>query len=52
LQSQLVERYDVNANKWTEITIQNLPKLTSFGFDYGNKTEELYIVGGSDGEVL
>jgi len=35
-----------------EITIQNLPKLTSFGFDYGNKTEELYIVGGSDGEVL
>lgn len=45
----MVERYDVNTNKWISLVIEGAPSLSAFGWTEGQFSHELFILGGTDG---
>lgn len=52
LPKNIVEKYDTNADSWSEIHIQNAPNLSSFGWCKGTNPNVIFILGGSDGQCL
>ena len=52
LANNVVERYDVIADAWTVIQVQNAPNLSGFGWCNGTEQGEIFVLGGSDGYVL
>ena len=52
LVDNLIERYDVKANKWSNITVEGAPKLSGFGWTLGKDQNELLVLGGTDGSTL
>ena len=46
------ERYDVVANLWTDLVVENAPRLSAFGWTRGDDEHEMFILGGSDGGNL
>jgi len=45
----MVERYDVNTNKWSSLVVEGAPSLSAFGWTEGQFSHELFIMGGTDG---
>ncbi len=50
-----IERLDLYSKenpKWEIFEIANMPKLAAFGFSFDTDAEKLFIVGGTDGDIL
>ncbi|TNV79176.1 hypothetical protein FGO68_gene1774 [Halteria grandinella] len=49
LAKNMIERFDVNTNKWSSFVVEGAPSLSAFGWTEGQFSHELFILGGTDG---
>ncbi len=47
-----LDLYNKKNPKWEIFEIANMPKLASFGYAFNTNTEKIFIVGGTDGDIL